>query len=110
MVLGPVLTSISGRWWLSRHVDSELAATVGGAAVGFSPFVTAHLGGHLNFILLPLVPVVLRLLEDVLWRRPSTSRGALLGVALGVQGLLSEEVVLLLAVGIVLLAVLWFAR
>jgi hypothetical protein len=109
MLLAPVATAIAGRWWLSRHVDSELARWVGGVAIGFSPFVSAHLGGHLNFVLLPLVPVILRLLEDVLWRHPrSLPRAAVLGLVLFIQALLSEEVVILLAVGTGLAAVLFF--
>ncbi|MCU1586521.1 MAG: hypothetical protein JWN31_14 [Frankiales bacterium] len=101
MVLGPIATGLTARWWLSRHVRSELARGLGGAAVAFSPFVTAHLGGHLNFVFLPLVPVLLRLLEDVLWRRTGERRpAALLGVAAAAQTMLCEEVVILVAVGV----------
>jgi hypothetical protein len=87
-------------------VSSVLARTVGGAAVGFGPFVAAHLGGHLNFTLLTLVPVILRLGEDVLWRAEARRRPAiLLGLVVAAQGLLSEEVLLLLAAGAVVLLV-----
>jgi len=64
-ILGPITTALTARWWLGRHVESELARSVGGAVVGFGPFVAAHLGGHLNFTVLTLVPVLLRLSEDV---------------------------------------------
>jgi len=64
--LGPVATGLTARWWLCRHVLHEAARLVGGAVIGFGPFVAGQLGGHLNFTMLVLVPVLLRLGEDVL--------------------------------------------
>lgn len=100
-LLGPASTAMTARWWLSRHVDSEAARLVGGAAVGFGPFLATHLGGHLNFAVLTLVPVLLALTEDVAWRCPGRRRPAvLLGVTAAGQALLSEEVLLLVAAGV----------
>jgi hypothetical protein len=106
-ILGPITTALTARWWLGRHVESELARSVGGAVVGFGPFVAAHLGGHLNFTVLTLVPVLLRLGEDVFWRAPRRRRPAiLLGLAIAGQALLSEEVLLLVIGGVI---VMWLA-
>ncbi|HEX7107418.1 MAG TPA: hypothetical protein VF218_15730 [Acidothermaceae bacterium] len=105
-IAGPITTALTARWWLSRHVRTELARVVGGFVVGFGPFVAAHLGGHLNFTVLPLVPVILRLGEDVLWRSPGARKPAiLLGVAVAAQALLSEEVLLIVFIGGVVLLV-----
>lgn len=101
-ILSPFLTAVTGRWWLTRHVSSEAGRFFGGLMCGFGFFVTAHLGNHLNFVLLPLVPVMLRLAEDVLWRRAGRARvraAILLGVATAGQALLSEENVALVVVG-----------
>jgi hypothetical protein len=106
-ILGPITTALTARWWLGRHVESELARSVGGAVVGFGPFVAAHLGGHLNFTVLTLVPVLLRLGEDVLWRAPGRRLPAiLLGFTIAGQALLSEEVLLLVIGGAI---VMWLA-
>lgn len=106
-ILGPITTALTARWWLTRHVDSEFARLAGGAIVGFGPFVAAHLGGHLNFTVLTLVPVILRLGEDVLWREPGRRLPAvLLGFSLAGQALLSEEVLLLVVGGGI---VMWLA-
>lgn len=97
-VLAPVLTSLATRWWLRAHV-SPWGAAVGGAALGFGPYVAAHLGGHLNLVFLPLVPVILRLGEDVVVRRKGRGHAIALGVAMAAQFLLSEEVLLLTLLG-----------
>lgn len=67
--------------------------------------VVTHDGGHLNFTVLTLVPVLLRLGEDVLWRAPRRTRPAvLLGVTAAAQLLLSEEILLIVLVGAVVTA------
>lgn len=102
VVLGPATTAWASRWWLAGHV-SPAAAGLGGLLIGFSPFVVGQAQGHANLVVLPLVPVVLRLLEKALWRDevPSRRTGVLLGLALAGQALLSEEVLLLLVIGVV---------
>jgi hypothetical protein len=105
-VLGAPLTALGGAWWLSRHVR-PLAAAIGGAALGYCPFMATHMGGHLNFTFLALVPLMLRWSEDLLWRAPGRERSVvLLGVSAAVQALLSEEVLLMLAIGSALAVVL----
>lgn len=109
LILGPALTAVTGRWWLCRHVDSEPARFVGGLMVGFGFFVNAHLGGHLNFELIPLAPVMLRLAEDVLWRAAGRTRlwaAVGLGAATAGQALMSEEIVVIVVVGAFLATVL----
>jgi len=70
MTLAPVLAALTGWCWLRRHTTSPAAAALGGLVVGFTPFITGHLQGHLNLVFVALVPVMLMLFEDLLWRRP----------------------------------------
>jgi hypothetical protein len=70
--------------------------------VGFSPFVIdqSH-GGHLNFTWLCCIPIILMLLEDLLWRspRPLWPTAPLLGFVVAVQLLVSSEMLLVLTLG-----------
>jgi len=102
-LLGPATTAWTARLWIGRHTAHIAAAWVGGLLVGFSPFIAGHSTAHLNFVLLPLVPVMLMLVEDLLWRRPRPQRrtGLLLGVVTAAQGMLSEEIVIIVATGVV---------
>jgi len=100
LLLGPLTTTWTARLWLGRHVQQPLAASIGALLIGFGPFVAAHAQGHVNFVLLGLVPVILMLLEDVFWRRPGARSGTLLGVACAAQALTSEEVLVLLGGGV----------
>ncbi len=104
-VLGPALTAWTASIWLRRHTG-PLPALVGGLVAGFNPFLVAQSRGHLQLIWLVLVPVILMLVEDVLWRRDSAWRvtAPLLGLAVAVQFMLSEEVLAITAVGVALLA------
>ena len=105
-VLGPPLTSWTASLWLRRHVRRSSPAWLGGAVVGFGPFEAAHLVGHAQLVVLPLVPLILYLLEDVIWRAPDhrRRRGVILGVVVAGEALLSEEVLVLVAAGVVVAA------
>ncbi|MGZ4620225.1 MAG: hypothetical protein ACXV3F_16335 [Frankiaceae bacterium] len=100
---GAATTAWTARLWIGRHTAHPAAAWVGGLLVGFGPFVGGHAIMHLNFVLLPLVPVMLMLVEDLLWRhpRPQWRTGLLLGAVTAAQGMLYEEVVMILATGVV---------
>jgi hypothetical protein len=99
LVLGPALSAWTAALWLRRHVGT-LAAGVGGLVFGFSPFVVDHSkAGHVNFTWLLLLPVMLMLLEDLLWRsqHPMWPTAPLLGLVASVQLLISSEALLIFA-------------
>lgn len=112
LLLAPVATAVSSFRWLRRHVVSSLAAGVGAVAFAFSPYVAGHLQGHLHLVFLPLVPLSLLLLEDLLWRapRPRWKSGVALGVVLGLQVGISEEVLLFEAIGVAVAALWWWVQ
>lgn len=101
MVLGPALTSWTARMWIGRHVRRDGAAVLGGLVIGFSPYAVGHGAVHLSLAFAAFVPVMLMLAEDLLWRRPRPRwrTGVLLGVVTAAQALVSEELVLLTAIG-----------
>lgn len=96
-----------------RYVSSHFAAATGGLLYGFSPYAIAHAhGGHLNLSLVFTPPLVLLLLDEILVRqRPRPVLiGALLGVLVAGQLLISQEVLVTEAVtsvvGVVVLMIL----
>lgn len=100
-ILGPPLSAWTASLWLRRHVGAAPAA-LGGLLFGFSPFVIAHSrGGHLSFTWLLLLPIIMMLLEDLLWRapRPLWPRAPLLGVVVALQLLISSEALLIMSLG-----------
>ena len=111
-VLGPPLSAWTAWLWLRRH-GHDAAAAIGGLVFGFSPFVIAQSrAGHLMFTWLFLVPIIVILVEDLLWRAdPHLSPRALwpkamwLGVAVSVQLLIGAEALLITVIGCIGLAV-----
>ena len=101
LILGPPLSAWTAWLWLRRHVR-DAPAVVGGLVFGFSPFVIdqSH-AGHLNLTWLCLIPVILILLEDLLWRsaRPLWPTAPLLGLVVALQLLTSSEMLLVLTLG-----------
>jgi hypothetical protein len=98
-ILGPPLSAWTASFWLRRYVDS-LPAALGGLLFGFSPFVLAQSrAGHLMFTWLVLVPVILMLAEDILWRaaRPIWPQAPLLGLVIALQLLISSETLLIVS-------------
>lgn len=102
MTLGPALTALTGFWWLRRHTGRPFPAASGALVIAFSPFVAGHLLGHLNLIFLPLIPLILMLLEDLLWRAPRPTRRTVmyLATATAAQIGISEELLLILGVAV----------
>lgn len=99
VVLAPFVSALSACFVLRRLFASRTGAFIGGLLFGFGPFEvgqTSHL--HLSFA--PLIP----LMSLFAWRvvDPSTSRrlraGIWLGVTIGVEMLIAEELVALWAV------------
>ena len=77
----------------SRIVRSRIAAAIGGALYGFSPFMMAHALGHPHLVV-AIFPPLLGLLAFKLLARESNAPlwvGALLGLVLTAQFFVSEE-------------------
>jgi hypothetical protein len=107
-ILGPPLSAWTAWLWLRRHVR-DVSAMIGGLVFGFSPFVIAQSrAGHLNFTWLFLLPVILMLVEDLLWRspRPRRPQAPLLGLVVALQLLIGSEALLIFTLGCAGLALL----
>jgi hypothetical protein len=107
--LGPPLTALAMCWLLMRWVEWWPAAVVGGLAFGFSPFVFANLAvGHLDLVVLALVPLVAGALDELVvrQRRGPAGVGVALGLLIVLQFFVSTEVLVLVVgaamVGLVL--------
>jgi hypothetical protein len=104
MTVAPALASLTGFWWLRRHTRRSSAAALGGLVVGFNPYMSGHLLGHLDLTFVALVPVMLMLVEDLLWRRPRPARrtALYLGLVTAAQAGINEELILITAIGALL--------
>lgn len=93
-----------------RFVHSEAAAAAGGLLYGFSAYVVGEGYGHPNLSFVPLPPVLLLLVYElvVAQRRPPLRQGLWLGVAVVAQFLISPEVLsttaVIAALGLAVLA------
>ncbi|MEO3925773.1 hypothetical protein ABGB07_18160 [Micromonosporaceae bacterium B7E4] len=102
-----VVLSLAGTataWYLflsRRIVDSRLGAAVAGLFCGFAPGMISQATGHLHMIAQFLVPAILAVVFDPRTDRV-VRRGVLLGVLVGYQVFLGEEVLafLVLACGL----------
>lgn len=89
---------------LRRYTSSTIAALIGGAVYGFSPYVTSHGALHLNLIAVWAPPLLLLLLDELLIRRQRspTMLGATIGLVAAGQLLTSEEILATSAVAAVI--------
>ena len=95
--LGIVLSSLSAFLVLRRLVRSGLAAGVGGALYGFSPYMTHQAPVHLFLVFVPLPPIMLLIVAEEVSRSRSGGafkRGMLLGTLAVAQYLMSAEVLI----------------
>lgn len=86
---------------LRRWTRSDLAAMLGGAIYGFSPYVIGQvIGGHLNLAFVPVPPLALIVLDNILVRQVGRPRfwGASLGLLALVQLGISIEILATMAV------------
>jgi hypothetical protein len=127
VTLGPVATynlllrcafALSGAsmFWVLRRYARWWAAALGSLAFAFSPYMIGQAHRHLFLVFVPLVPMFIPLIDDWLVRRsrPAVRSGLLLGLAAGLQYLISAEVLLASAIltvaGLAFLAVTHPAR
>ncbi len=104
-VLAPSLSATAAYVVFRRITGSVVGSAIGGGLFGFAPYFAGH-WGHLNLIFVPLLPVMLL----VIWNLAVTQTvspvraGVVLGVLVGLQVLISEEIlVLALEAGVPLL-------
>ena len=92
-VLGLAAGPVCAFALLRRFVRSDWAAAVGGLVFGFSPAVLAAGLGHLDLVLIGLLPVILMLVLDLATgRRAALGGGLALGLAAAAQLFISEEI------------------
>jgi hypothetical protein len=92
-VLGLAAGPVCAFALLRRFVARTWAAAVGGLVFGFSPAVLAAGLGHLDLVLIGLLPVILLLVLDLATGRRSALGGGLaLGLAAAAQLFISEEI------------------
>ncbi len=97
MTLSLALASFLAFLVIRRWVPGVVAAAVGGALYGFSPYMTGQLLGHVNLVLSGVTPpLALMLLDEILVRRrrrPFTL-GLLTALLAVVQFFIAQEVLL----------------
>src|ERR1700693_3651667 len=93
MTAGVALSAWTAYLLIRRYVNSQVAAGVGAALYGFSPYMTAHSLGHSQLTLAFLPPILLLLLDELVrvQRRSPYVAGLLLGVNAAAQLLTGEE-------------------
>jgi hypothetical protein len=100
MTVGLALSAWTAFLLIRRFVSSQVAAGVGGALYGFSPFMLGQSLAHPWMTVAFMAPVLLLLLDEIIRvqrRRPLIS-GLLLGVAAAAQVFIGEEVLATTAV------------
>jgi hypothetical protein len=102
MTVAPALAALTGFWWLRRHTTKQAPAALGGLIIGFNPYMSGHLQGHLDLVFVALLPVMLMLFEDLLWRhpRPNHRTALYLGGVSAAQAGINEELILITALAV----------
>ena len=93
--LGLALSAVSMYVVLRGYVRSRAAAFVGGLLFGFSPYMLAEAQVHVFLVFLPLLPPLIPVIDRWLVRadRSPYACGALVGLLLGLEMLISAELV-----------------
>lgn len=99
MVLAPVASATTAYFVLRRLTGRSLGAAVAATIYGFGPYFAGQ-NGHLHLTVAVFPPLLLLLGHELLivQRHSPLRTGLWLGLAIGVQLLLSEEIVVLTAV------------
>lgn len=109
LTFGLAATAYSWYWFLGRYaVQSRAAAAIGGLFCGFAPALISHANGHPNFVVLPLLPVILACVIR-LSRGAGTRTAVVLGLLVALQIALGEEPLLITAVTFAVFTLAWFA-
>ncbi len=97
-------SSATSMFFVLRTRCHRWAAFVGGLLYGFGPYMIAQAQNHLNLVFVPLPPVIVWCIYELLAvRRRSPARvGALLGALAGAQFLINPELLTLLGVVVAL--------
>jgi len=92
--LAVVLSAFSMCLVLRRWTTWWPAAFVGGMLYGFSAYFTVYGGGYVFLVFVPIPPLILLLLHEIVVRQRWRSRrvGVLLGAAVAVQYFVSAEI------------------
>ena len=88
------LSALSGYALIRRWVRWRPAAFGGGLLYGFSPYLVAHGGSHLNLVFVPLPPLIFGVACQICAepRRRAGARGMILALLCVAQFLISAEV------------------
>ena len=86
------LSAIAGYLFVREWVSWRPAAFAGGLLYGFSPYLVAHGGSHLNLVFVPLPPLIFLALTRIARGAPWPRWGVLLGALCVAQFLVSAEV------------------
>jgi hypothetical protein len=99
MVLAPIASATTAYFVLRRLTGKSLGAAVAATVYGFGPYFAGQ-NGHLHLTVAVFPPLLLLLGHELLivQRRAPLRTGLWLGLAIGVQLLLSEEIVVLASV------------
>ncbi|WP_345631939.1 hypothetical protein [Rugosimonospora acidiphila] len=101
-VLALAATATSWYYVLSRHlVRSRMAAGVGGGLAGFAPAMISHSYGHPNIVAQFLVPFIVWRTIRLRERDHALRNGILLGLLVTWQTFINEEVLLIVALGLI---------
>ncbi|WP_235498101.1 hypothetical protein [Frankia sp. R43] len=93
LTLAPALSAFTLFRVLLRWLSAP-AAALAGLLYGFGPYMIGESYGHLHLTFAVFPPLLLALLDDLVVRgRPPVRTGALLGLAVAAQALISEEIV-----------------
>lgn len=111
LTLGPVATfnvllrlafasSAFSMYWVLRHRCPWSISFVGGLAYGFGPYVVSQAQTHLDLAFVPLPPLILWCVYELLVVRNRRPRrlGVVLGLLAGAQALIDLELLVLLAI------------
>ncbi len=105
------LSAVSAFFVLRRWVHWEVAAFLGGALYGFSPYVVAESRDHLNLAFVPLPPLILLCIYELLRAGHERPRrwAVALGVLVAAQFFVSPEIaattIIVAFVAVLLLAI-----
>jgi hypothetical protein len=98
--IGPLATAAAWYFVLSRYVvRSTFAAAVGGWFCGFAPNLISHTGSHPPFTFQLLVPLIALCVQRLREPGRALRYGTVLGLLVVYQAFVSEEILLITALG-----------